>query len=256
MLVAGRANGSVGPKEVARAKAARGGVLARRPVDQEGIVGNPPSGIGDYLAQLRVNVANLFAEGWRVCTADIARLYALQPTTFTDYAEDDATSAVADNVRSLAEITLPLSVDVELAVAYDAPQKTWHLSTRNLNLQAMGPLQPTMDSDGCGVGYKVAAANSLFQVAHFGGRYFCRDGHHRAYQLLRKGIREVPALVRDFDSFAELAPRAGLLAQEVLCGDKPPTLQDFLDDTVAADIELPATRKAVVITVAEVELPI
>ena len=66
----------------------------------------------------------------------------------------------------------------------------------------------------------------------------------------------VPGLVREFDSFAELAPKASLLPESVLRGEKPPTLGDFLDDTVSAELQLPATRKAVVITATEIELPV
>ena len=256
MLAAADANGAVGQSHVNRAKAACATAAARPPIDQEGVVGNPPAGIGDHLAQLRVNLANFFVEGWRVCTVDIARLYAMQPTTFTDYAEDAAAMAVAGNMGSIASVTLPLSVNVELAVAHDPRQRTWTLSTRNLNLQVLGPLEPRMGSDGCVVGYNICAPYSVFQVAHFDGRFFCRDGHHRAYQLLRRGIATVPALVREFDSFAELAPKASLLPESVLRGEKPPTLADFLDESVSADVHLPATRKAVVITATEIELPV
>jgi len=70
----------------------------------------------------------------------------------------------------IASVTLPLSVNVELAVAHDPRQRTWTLSTRNLNLQVLGPLEPRMGSDGCGVGYNICAPNSVFQVAHFDGR--------------------------------------------------------------------------------------
>lgn len=256
MLTSMREDGTVGPDEVVRAKAARVNAARRAPVDQRGVVGNPPSGMAEYLAELRANLPNFFAEGWRVCTVDMSRLYALQPSTFMDYAQDAAAKAVAGNMRSIANVTLPLSVDVELAVAHDGPQKTWTLSTRNLNLQVMGPLEPSMGSDGCGVGYKVCAPNSIFQVAHFDGRFFCRDGHHRAYQLLRRGISQVPALVRDFKTFAELAPKATLLPEAVLLGERPPTLRDFLSDDVSAEVRMPATRKAVVITAAEIELPV
>jgi hypothetical protein len=39
------------------------------------------------------------------------------------------------------------------------------------------------------------------QLKH--GRYFLRDGYHRAYGLLSAGITHVAALVRDYPSYAD-----------------------------------------------------
>jgi hypothetical protein len=256
MLAGAQIDGIADAADVTRAKAARERAAGRSPVDQAGIVGGPPRGINEHLAELRIGLANFFNEGWRVCTVELPLLYSLQPTVFVDYAAETVAAAEATDTRSLASVTLPLSVDVELAMAHDPAQRAWTVSTRNLNLRVMGPLKPTMNSDGCSLGYIVSAPNSVLQVGHFEGRFFCRDGHHRAYQLLRRGISQVPALIRDFESFGDLAPAASLLPEAVLRGEKPPTLTDFLDDEVSADVQLPATRKAVVVTAAEVEFPV
>jgi hypothetical protein len=93
-------------------------------------------------------------------------------------------------------------------------------------------------------------------VAHLDGRYFCYDGHHRSYQLLRRGIREVPALVRSFSMFAELAPKKGLFPPEVLLGENAPTVLDLTDDQVSADVWLARVKKAVVVSAEEVEIPV
>jgi hypothetical protein len=66
----------------------------------------------------------------------------------------------------------------------------------------------------------------------------------------------VPALVKEFGSYSEVAPRQNLLPEAVACGANPPTLQDFLDDRVSADVLLQMTRKAVVISASEIEIPV
>lgn len=254
ILVSGRLEATIDAEVVARAKSARQFAKTRKPVNQDGIVGNPPTGIGDHLAQLRQNAKNLFDEGWRICTVDLSRLYALQPTTFADYGESGVAEVTSDDTRSLANITLPLGVSVQMAISYDVPQRAWTVSSGNLNLQVIAPLEPNPSAP-FSFGFNVAPSNSLLQVGRFGERYFCTDGHHRAYQLLRNGISNVPALVRDLNAYTELAPKQGLLPEPVLLGENPPTLSDFLDDQVSADILLPRSRKVVTITATEAEIP-
>jgi hypothetical protein len=144
---------------------------------------------------------------------------------------------------------------VQLALAQDPAQKTITLSSSNLN-QAVGFLQPQMGPNGCAVGFQTTVSNSILQVAHLDGRYYCRDGHTRALQLLKRGITHVPALVKKFASYSEVAPRQNLLPEEIAQGTNPPTLQDFLDDRVSAEVLLPMTRKAIVISASEIEIPV
>lgn len=229
-----------GPNPAARALQARRAASSRTLVDQAGIVSNPPSGIGDHLSQLRENAANLFEEGWRVCTVDVSRLFAVQPMTFLDHAHSNLSTVSSADMADLARVTLPLSTQVEMAMSCDPASKVWTVTSDNLNLQVLGPLEPDFDSAGFPVGFKVTVSNSLLQVAHLDGRYFCYDSHHRSYQLLRRGIREVPALVRSFSTFAELAPKKGLFPPEVLLGENPPTVLGLTDDEVSADVWLSA----------------
>jgi hypothetical protein len=65
-------------------------------------------------------------------------------------------------------------------------------------------------------------------------------------QLVKRGITRVPDLVKEFASYSEVAPRQNLLPEAVAHGANPPTLQDFLDDRLSAEVLLPMTRKAVV----------
>jgi hypothetical protein len=50
-------------------------------------------------------------------------------------------------------------------------------------------------------GFAVALNPSYMQVVHYRGRYFLRDGYHRAYGLLSRGITVVPAFVRETTTF-------------------------------------------------------
>jgi hypothetical protein len=83
------------------------------------------------------------------------------------------------------------------------------------------------------VAFWVATVATMFerdaifiQVARFQGRLVLRDGYHRSYELLSRGITRVPAYVRDFDTTENLAP-PGMLPQGTWLGDRPPLLRDY-----------------------------
>ena len=85
------------------------------------------------------------------------------------------------------------------------------------------------------------------QVAYYRDRYLLRDGYHRAYGFLSRGITRAPTFLRRFLTFEEMRLPAGLLPQDAFLGDRPPMLVDYLDNQVSAEILLPATQKIVVI---------
>src|SRR5207248_7467972 len=88
---------------------------------------------------------------------------------------------------------------------------------------------------------------SLMQVACLNGCRILRDGYHRAYGLLRRGITRVPLLVKEFPSIESLELPPGMLPQAEWLGDNPPYLSDYLDDDVAASVRLPITQQIVVV---------
>jgi hypothetical protein len=50
-------------------------------------------------------------------------------------------------------------------------------------------------------------AGRLVQVARFQGRALLRDGYHRAYGFLSRGITHVPAFVRTMQTIGEVVPQ-------------------------------------------------
>lgn len=78
----------------------------------------------------------------------------------------------------------------------------------------------------------------MLSVARIQGRYFLRDGYHRAYGFLSNGIYVVPAFVREFGATEQLGIPAGMLPTGAWLGDRPPFLPDYIDDAVSAEVRL------------------
>jgi hypothetical protein len=114
---------------------------------------------------------------------------------------------------------------------------------------------PVAEANGMpGFGFVVTVGVSFVQVVRFQDRYVLRDGYHRAFGLLSRGITHVPAFVRDFDTAENLAP-AGMLPHGAWLGPRPPVLRDYHDDLVSESVTLPDGRRMVVIQALELSPP-
>jgi hypothetical protein len=98
----------------------------------------------------------------------------------------------------------------------------------------------------------VELATSYLQVAKLAGRYFLRDGYHRAYGLLSSGITVVPGFVQEFQTIEEVGMPAGLLPQNAYLGERPALLTDYVNDAVSIEVEIPVSQKVVLIQALEV----
>ena len=92
----------------------------------------------------------------------------------------------------------------------------------------------------------------FFEVAEFRGRWFLRDGYHRAYHLLQAGVDRVPAVVIYARSIEEVGATAPwFFNEEQLFSDRPPQVTDFLDDHLILRYERTALRKVIRIHIEE-----
>ncbi len=92
----------------------------------------------------------------------------------------------------------------------------------------------------------------FFEVAEFRGRWFLRDGYHRAYRLLRAGVHQMPAVVIRARSLEELgATDPWFFSEDVLFSERPPRVVDFLDESLVLRYERTALRKVIRIRIEE-----
>jgi hypothetical protein len=92
----------------------------------------------------------------------------------------------------------------------------------------------------------------FFEVAELRGRWFLRDGYHRAYHLLQARVDRVPAVVIHTRSIEELGATAPwFFGEEQIFSDRPPRVVDFLDNSMILHYERTALRKVIRIRVEE-----
>jgi hypothetical protein len=92
----------------------------------------------------------------------------------------------------------------------------------------------------------------FFEVAEFHGRWFLRDGYHRAYRLLQAEVHRVPAVVIFARTIEELgATGSYFFAEDQLFSDRPPRVTDFLEDDLVLRYQRVAFRKVIRIRIEE-----
>ncbi len=102
----------------------------------------------------------------------------------------------------------------------------------NPNLRVQG-CQVKMGPGGGSVTFIVGPGSPYVAVVELGDRFFLRDGHHRAVALLAAGVTAVPAVVVTGASYSDVATVPGLFGPQVGLSDHPPTLADYLDESVS-----------------------
>jgi hypothetical protein len=219
--------------------------LAARPPEpaQDDLIGQWPAVLEGHAGALRASptAKRMFDDGWRLALiTDLGRVIAAQSTVVVD--DTSAAGLPAEGapptLEELARLTLPVSArSAEVATNFDENEQRWIVTSPDPNLRITGTFSGEVQTNVLGVGFFFEVLNSFVSVAEVRGRYVLRDGYHRCYRLLGAGVTAVPVFVRTFRE-DEPVFNGPMLDPEVWCGPTPPTLLDFHDDRVSAEIRI------------------
>jgi len=192
---------------------------------------------------------------WRAEMVDLRQVQTFQKLIKTD-GLDARIAPVVDQSVSLMEFCLPAQQpEPPQGTFADVDGKGFTVSSLNPNLRIAagqasrfdvaqvegGPTIATM-----ALSILVYLGPSYLQLAAYRGRYFLRDGYHRAAALLRAEIFEVPCIFIEAASWEQVQPpQQGFFSYEVCFAERPPLVADFWRDEVADDVLQPAVRKVI-----------
>lgn len=220
-----------------------------------------------FRARSDVTAAMARHDGWILGMADLNEVLSFQKLVMEEDAVERVRNVSADDLEGLYSLCLPDAGEgVDLSGMLDHSRKAVTFSSMNPNLRVGSHMVTDIDvpitPGGPArkekfIGYSINFGARFVQVAEYNGRWFVRDGYHRTYGLLRRGIHRVPCVFFKARSFQELGPTApGFFSYEVLFGDRPPFLKDFLDDSVSASVVQQARRKVVRISAEEFDVEV
>ena len=188
---------------------------------------------------------------WTVGTANLDNVLTFQKIGSEDAVERVSTIDVGDP-QALFSLCLPdPGGTAELPGTVDNDRKGIAFSSANPNLRVMAAMAAAIDGQPF-YGFTIGFGLPFVQVVEYQGRWFIRDGYHRCYGLLRRGVRRIPCLfirARDTQQFGGDNPH--FFRWETIFGPRPPFLRDFLDDNVAFTANRSITGRVIRITSAD-----
>jgi len=165
------------------------------------------------------------------------------------------------DLSTLVDGCLPSPHPDQFQGAFDPAQMTFTASSSNPNLRIAGfQVVPAIGPDNSSqqvLGFTLSLGSSFVQLVEYQDRWMVRDGYHRIYRLLQKGITRIPCVIVRAKTFQETgAERPGFFGHEILFSRNPPHITDFLVSDLAADVEVPVTMKVVRIRAEEFVVPV
>jgi len=187
---------------------------------------------------------------WSLGVVDLRSLVAFQRRISFHPEHPLPESPAATDWPALLALSFGPAKSVQCEMEQDAENRTILLHSDNPNLY----LRATVDATSP---LSVHAGGPFFEVACYRGRWFLRDGYHRAYALLRSGIFKVPAVIVQARTIEELgATQPWFFSEEVLFSDTPPCVIDFLDNELVLEYARPRLIKTLRITMEEILSPV
>ena len=182
---------------------------------------------------------------WSMGVVDLRPLLAFQRRLALRVEEGQPLVPHAADWPALLQLCFGPAKPVEYETTRDCAGRTVVLQSGNPNLHFRFSNDPTTP-------LRVHAGGPFFEATCFRGRWFLRDGYHRAYALLKGGVFAAPAVIVHADSLEELgANQPWFFPERVLFSQAPPRVVDFLNQDLVLEYERPALVKTLRITLEE-----
>ncbi len=184
---------------------------------------------------------------WRLAVIDLRRLLCFQRRLVLPGKDTEPESHQEFDWQRRLELAFPPT---------RVSKYTQRLNPTELTLQTDNPdfrvWLKSISKDAESFEVAVCHGSPFMEVAHYRGRWFLRDGYHRAYRLLRACVFAVPAVVVHAKSLVELgAVEPWFFPEDILLGRRPPAVSDFMSDDLVLRWRRPVRRKVIRIAITE-----
>lgn len=161
---------------------------------------------------------------WDIGVVDLRRLVAFQRRIVIDPEESQAQAIEQDDWDRF----LALAFDGKRSTEVDVQHTQIAEDTRQIVLRSSNPdLRLCVETKEANL-LRLHGGSPFFEVAHYRGRWFLRDGYHRAYNLIRSGVRSMFAVIVEARNIAEVgAVKPWFFDEQTLFSDRPPMVTDF-----------------------------
>jgi hypothetical protein len=235
--------------EQERVRRAAGQVAQREPYEQAKAVLAPATANLSELFAVHAQRADLLAEmsglSWSLGVVDLRSLIAFQRRLSFNPKIPQVPIPAAQEWGALLSLSFGKARPIECEASHDRSNHTLVMRSSNPNLHFR------VTNDPCSP-LSIHSGGPFFEVACFRGRWFLRDGYHRAYSLLNAGVSEIPAVIVHATTIEELGcTQPWFFPENVLFSKTPPRVVDFLSSDLVLEYDRPPLVKTLRITMEE-----
>lgn len=185
---------------------------------------------------------------WKLAVVDLRKLLAFQRRVSVE-PDDGRRLQDGENWEQLISLAFPeRKTDFTFSINPDGSDAVIRSTNPDLKLVIDSPLPAGTLS----LPLSIDLGSPFIEAAHYNGRWFLRDGYHRAHSLLKIGIHRVPAVViwaRTIEELGTVHP--WFFDRTVLFSEHPPRLIDFHDSELVIHYRRPMREKLIRVSVEE-----
>ncbi len=209
-------------------------------------IASMPTSAAPHLRQLLSSPVFARFQGYEVKMVELGRLIVFQHWVDADAAMGvhGEGSTAAPGEDEILRRCLPVEVVPPATMTWMQTATTVTVCSMNSSLRFFGP---RIDHANGQITFTVGPEPNLMIVREHAGRYVLANGNHRAWWLRSRGITMAPALVLHHPSPEQVA-QGGTIRKEVLFGERPPLVDHFFDDHLAASVDVRSIVKVVKLT--------
>ncbi|MEA3144594.1 MAG: hypothetical protein QOG31_1918 [Thermoplasmata archaeon] len=193
---------------------------------------------------------------WSFRMVEARKLLSIQKFVDLDRSQDIARDLDVGDPRAILEMCLPTKRHTHVIGIGLNADNSWTVFSRGQDFRITGGFQQEDPvTKRRTIGYHLGGGTPFVQVAVFQGRYYLKNGYHRVYELLSRGIEMVPCILVEATKLEDTGLRPGFFPPELLHGPTPPRVAHYLNDGIAIGVPLKPQTKVVRVRAEEFNLP-
>ena len=171
-----------------------------------------------------------------------------------EYVEELRATLEGDDEAAFARFALPKQVTSTFRAFGD--QRSVTLVSSQKSFGVAGISFGEVPDKGIEVRFVVAPSPQAILISHVGGRFFLRNGIHRAFLLASMGAKEIPCILIHEMQTPIVVGAYPTFSPAILAKPRPPLLTDALDQDLALKVPIQRTHKVVRISAEDILIPV
>jgi hypothetical protein len=185
---------------------------------------------------------------WSFKIVEIDKLVCYQRWVDLDYvAELSGNLGSSPDPLTVLKFCIPPSFPMQASISAEPHSGSITISSNSPNLSVTGlSFGQAVPESPATVVFTLGVNANYVQVVKYKDRFIVKNGHHRLYTLRHLGITTTPCVYSEISDYAlSGGDRPGFFSREIVLSSRPPSMTDFFDNSLAADIRIQPTMNVI-----------